>query len=638
MLTPASAAAPARGVGVLNELWCYVPQSREWSLVSPPNSTFAPQARAYHSAVVVAGVLVVFGGASQLDADGLPDLAAGLLNSVDIWDPVTGAWSRATPTGPAPSPRAQHSAVAYGDKMLIFGGVTAEVRVPSRCCAACCRRLRDRHRAAAARCVRAQQTPPAAANAQQSLPDVWLFDVRESTWERMATFDERVLSFGQQSVRIGSNVILFGGTFTLFSDDSVRLFQPGCGLGYVSEDFATVPCTPCPAGTYADEMGLPECRPCPVDTYTPTSGSTSIENCTICAPGTCHHGQCRLGNDGPVVCTCDVGYLSIDRCTIPYVWIIVVGCIVVTAIFLVPFVLWRRSVRLKAQQEESIGLLNRRYQSLYEENQQTWRIPHEDVSYVRRLDDVQGWAEVWLGNYIGKQVVIKKLPQKHVIEETPFKEKFEEEIRIMKRLRHTHIVYFYGVGTDVNGAPFFVIDYMSRGSLDRILADSSVALMLAQRVKFALDAAKGMRFLHSQRPQCIHRDLKSPNLLVGENWLVKVADFGTAKLLAEIRDRTSYRPTNGQAASAADAWADEHLADNDTLIDGTPPWQAPELMQAATDCGAEVDVYSFGIVMWELLTRRKPFESMADAEMREAILRGERYARACASSAMRRTL
>ena len=71
---------------------------------------------------------------------------------------------------------------------------------------------------------------------------------------------------------------------------------------------------------------------------------------------------------------------------------------------------------------------------------------------------------------------------------------------------------------------------MQRGSLNRLLMDSSVELDWEMQVRFALDAAKGMRFLHGLTPERIHRDLKSPNLLVSDHWVVKVSDFGTSRI------------------------------------------------------------------------------------------------------------
>lgn len=99
----------------------------------------------------------------------------------------------------------------------------------------------------------------------------------------------------------------------------------------------------------------------------------------------------------------------------------------------------------------------------------------------------------------------------------------------------------------------------------------------------AKDAALGMNWLHRSTPQFIHRDLKTSNLLVDENGVVKVCDFG----LTQIRNQG------------------EILKDRD-FAKGTPLWMAPEVMRFQ-EFDEKCDVYSFGIVLWEIVTKKPPF-------------------------------
>lgn len=91
-----------------------------------------------------------------------------------------------------------------------------------------------------------------------------------------------------------------------------------------------------------------------------------------------------------------------------------------------------------------------------------------------------------------------------------------------------------------------------------------------------------MNYLHTFSPPIIHRDLKSYNLLVDENFCVKVTDFGLAKSMSTETAKT---------------------------FCGTMPWTAPEIFKS-DGYTTKADVYSFGIVMWELITREEPYEGM----------------------------
>ncbi|CAI7814595.1 unnamed protein product [Closterium sp. NIES-53] len=100
----------------------------------------------------------------------------------------------------------------------------------------------------------------------------------------------------------------------------------------------------------------------------------------------------------------------------------------------------------------------------------------------------------------------------------------------------------------------------------------------------ALDVAKGMNYLHCCNPPIVHRDLKSQNLLVDKNWVVKVCDFG----LSKIKHQTYL-----SSRTAA----------------GTPEWMAPEVLRNEPT-NEKSDVYSFGVVLWELSTMQRPWRGL----------------------------
>eukprot|EP00039_Didymoeca_costata_P016052 m.281022 g.281022 ORF g.281022 m.281022 type:complete len:151 (-) comp16326_c0_seq3:4-456(-) len=101
----------------------------------------------------------------------------------------------------------------------------------------------------------------------------------------------------------------------------------------------------------------------------------------------------------------------------------------------------------------------------------------------------------------------------------------------MSQLRHPNIVLFFGAGQDDEGGPFIVSEFLTRGTLRAVLANQTKyrSLSWSLRVNMCLDVAAGMAFLHSRKPQMLHRDLKSDNILLDERFTAKVADFGSIK-------------------------------------------------------------------------------------------------------------
>ncbi|THG18449.1 hypothetical protein TEA_001596 [Camellia sinensis var. sinensis] len=177
---------------------------------------------------------------------------------------------------------------------------------------------------------------------------------------------------------------------------------------------------------------------------------------------------------------------------------------------------------------------------------------------------------------------------------------FVRELAIMKCLRHPNIVLFMGAVTQPPNLSI-VTEYLSRGSLYRLLHKPGAKEVLDERrrLSMAYDVAKGMNYLHNRNPPIVHRDLKSPNLLVDKKYTVKVCDFGLSRLKAK---------TFLSSKSAA----------------GTPEWMAPEVLRDEPS-NEKSDVYSFGVILWELATLQQPWSNLNPAQVVAAV--GFKYKR-----------
>ena len=181
---------------------------------------------------------------------------------------------------------------------------------------------------------------------------------------------------------------------------------------------------------------------------------------------------------------------------------------------------------------------------------------------------------------------------------------FRNEVRLMMQLRHPNICLFMGAVFKLETQRLCIVsEFCHRGSLYRILHKSERALPLLRRVSLALDAAKGCHFLHTHKPCIVHRDLKSPNLLVDKHWNLKVGDFGLARTKAHF-----YVSLGGGNV-------------------GTPEWTAPEVLKD-DPFNEKADVYSFGVVLWEICTRQRPFRGLTQMQVVVAVgFNGERLPR-----------
>ncbi|KAL9425256.1 hypothetical protein AB3S75_032237 [Citrus x aurantiifolia] len=218
-------------------------------------------------------------------------------------------------------------------------------------------------------------------------------------------------------------------------------------------------------------------------------------------------------------------------------------------------------------------------------------IPWNDLVLKEKIG-AGSFGTVHRADWHGSDVAVKILMEQEFHVER-FKE-FLREVAIMKRLRHPNIVLFMGAVTQPPNLSI-VTEYLSRGSLYRLLHKPGVREMLDERrrLNMAYDVAKGMNYLHRRNPPIVHRDLKSPNLLVDKKYTVKVCDFGLSRLKAN---------TFLSSKSAA----------------GTPEWMAPEVLRDEPS-NEKSDIYSFGVILWELATLHQPWGNLNPAQVVAAV-------------------
>ncbi|NXG46181.1 ANKK1 protein, partial [Psilopogon haemacephalus] len=176
-----------------------------------------------------------------------------------------------------------------------------------------------------------------------------------------------------------------------------------------------------------------------------------------------------------------------------------------------------------------------------------------------------------------------------------------EEASKMEKIKFQHIVTIYGICNSPLG---IVMEYMARGSLEKILPTHKMSWQLKFRVIHEMSLA--MNFLHSMSPPLLHLDLKPGNILLDGNMHVKISDFGLSKWM-EQSSRMQYIESSA--------------------LRGTLSYIPPEMfLQNSKPPGIKYDVYSFGIVIWEVLMQKKPY---AGANMMAIIVKVAAGKRPC---------
>eukprot|EP00793_Prasinoderma_coloniale_P001386 PRCOL_00005161-RA len=207
------------------------------------------------------------------------------------------------------------------------------------------------------------------------------------------------------------------------------------------------------------------------------------------------------------------------------------------------------------------------------------------------------FGDVVTAQWRGQTVAMKRLQNVNAGRDSAVLDDFLREVNTLMQVRHPNVVEFKGACTTPPNLGI-VMEHCEHGSLFHVLRQLRGRLPLPLAIKWATDIARGVLHLHTLDRPVLHRDLKSCNLLVDARFRVKTADFGLART---------------KASSVAFTQV------------GTWGWMAPEVLDSAP-YNEKADVYSYGVILWELLTQEEPFKGLAPMQIMRLIDRGERPA------------
>lgn len=229
--------------------------------------------------------------------------------------------------------------------------------------------------------------------------------------------------------------------------------------------------------------------------------------------------------------------------------------------------------------------------SLPSQGQGQWtQLSWTDFSNMKKLGE-GAYATVYEGVYVGERVAIKEIKYG----EADAYAQHVTEVEVMSRLHSGYIVSMYGASIERSKA-FIAMEFLPNGALfDYIINNPATEITWERRWQLACDTTLGLHYLHTRKPPLVHRDFKSHNLLLDANGRVKVCDFGLTT--------DAFPPPEGGC--------------------GTPRWLAPEVNAGQPYLMAS-DVYSLGIVLWEIAARLVVWGNDTTEEVLTKVAAGKR--------------
>ncbi|KAJ4717964.1 protein kinase family protein [Melia azedarach] len=279
-------------------------------------------------------------------------------------------------------------------------------------------------------------------------------------------------------------------------------------------------------------------------------------------PDLCREASCREKNK-----------LMIPVAVVPVVAVVILFCVLLTTMA----ALWNLKTRRKlGKTDSSLELKSRRFS-------------YSDVMRItnnfERVIGEGGFGTVYHGYLDDTQVAVKMLSPSSV---QGYKQ-FKAEVELLMRVHHKNLTSLVGY-CDERTNMGLIYEYMASGNLQaHLFEDDADLLSWEGRLRIATEAAQGLDYLHRGcKPPIVHRDVKSTNILLNENFQAKLADFGLSRVF----------PVEGRT----------HVS---TIIAGTPGYLDPEYY-ISNRLTEKSDVYSFGVVLLEIITSKPAIEKSAE--------------------------
>ena len=263
---------------------------------------------------------------------------------------------------------------------------------------------------------------------------------------------------------------------------------------------------------------------------------------------------------------------------------------------------------------------NRAMQTRYVHHPNLLTVINPQQIFLQRIIGEGTFGRVWVGQWGLSKVAVKEFvfAQAAVAGKSSMQQQIVEEIigeaGMMAMLRHPNVLQLFGCSLTAQ-AIWIVSELCSLGSLRQVLDDNDRVLSVESRLSLALQVAEGMTYLHNQDPPIIHRDLKSHNIFVHEAF-IDADDGGSAS--SKRADGSEKLETRSTLVAKIGDWGSARatLSGSRTMTHGvgTACWLAPECIKYARSSKLS-DIYSFGIILWELATREEVYQGLETTQI-----------------------